>query len=289
MLTRRRLLTLGPPVLLASTVSACAQPSGTTLERARRSGVIRVALAGERPYGYIEGAGGRVTGAQPEVARVVLAGIGIGGMEAVQVRFSDLLPGLVAGQYDLVTAGMTVTPERCGQVAFSRPDFVAPPAFLVPEGNPRGIGTFQGVRRSEATLAVLDGSAELTYARAAGIPEDRLRIVESQMSLFRDVLAGRAGVGALTAISLADELRRNPGAAVEITRPVQPTVEGRTVVPGAAFAVRLGESDLLAAFDAGLTALQESGEWLRIVEPFGLFADNLPDPDLTTEQLCEPA
>jgi polar amino acid transport system substrate-binding protein len=135
---------------------------------------------------------------------------------------------------------------------------------------------------------VLDGSAELDYARAAGVPEDKLRIVDSQMSLFRDVVAGRAGAGALTAISLADELRRNPGSGVDITRPVEPTVEGRTVIPGAAFAVRLGDDDLLAAFDAGLTALQESGEWLRIVEPFGLSADNLPDPDLTTTQLCEP-
>ena len=284
MLTRRRLLALGPPALLAG---ACARQSGTALERARRSGVIRVAIANERPYGYVE-SGGRLTGAQPEVARAVLAGLGIDGLEAVQVRFSELLPRLSEGQYDLVTAGMTVTPDRCERVAFSRPDFVAPPAFLLPEGNPRGIGTFQGVERSGVTLAVLDGSVELTYARAAGIPDDRLRIVDSQASLFRDVVAGRAGAGALTAISLTDELWRNPGAPVEITRPVAPTVGGRTVVPGAAFAVRLGEDDLLAEFDAGLTALQASGEWLRIVEPFGLSADNLPDPELTTARLCEP-
>ncbi len=290
MLSRRRLLALGPPALLppALLTVACAQPGGTTLEQAQRSGVIRVALAGERPYGYVEGGSGRVTGAQPEVARAVLAGMGIGGMEAVQVRFADLIPGLRAGQFDLVTAGMTITPERCGQVAFTHPDFVAPPAFLVPEGNPRGIGTFQGVGRAEVILAVLDGSAELTYARAAGVDEDKLRIVDSQRTLFHDVVNGRAGVGALTAISLADELRRNPGADVEITRPVEPTIEGRTVIPAAAFAVRLGETDLLAAFDAGLTALQASGEWLRIVEPFGLSADNLPDPDLTTAQLCAP-
>jgi polar amino acid transport system substrate-binding protein len=284
MLTRRRLLALGPPAVLAA---ACAQPTGTTLERARQSGVLRVGISGERPYAYVDGSG-RVTGAQPEVARTVLGRMGVGGLEAVQVRFADLVPGLREGLFDLVAAGMTITPERCGLVAFSRPDFVAPPAFLVPDGNPRGIGTFQGVGRAEVTLAVLDGSAELGYARSAGIAPERLHVVDSQGALFRAVVDGRAQAGALTAVSLRDELRRNPGAGVEITRPVEPTVEGRTVVPAAAFAVRTGEDDLLSAFDAELTALQDSGEWERLTDPFGLGAENLPDPDLVTRTLCSP-
>lgn len=283
MLTRRRLL-LGLPVLAAA---SCARLSGTTLEQARRWDVLRVGISGERPYGYVD-ARGQVTGSQPEVARAVLASIGVGGLEAVQVRFDELIPGLLADQFDLITAGMMITAGRCTEVAFSRPDFVALPAFLVPEGNPRGIRTFGGVARSGTTLAVLGGSVELLYARAAGVSEGQLKIVDSQGSLFRDVVSGRVQAGALTAISLADELRRNPGVPVEITRPVAPTIDGRTVVPAAAFAARPGETDLLTAFDAELTALQASGEWLRIVEPFGLSAANLPDPDLTTEELCTP-
>lgn len=281
MLTRRELLLLAPLAAVA-----CAQPTGTTLERARASGVLRVGISGERPYGYV-GGDGAVTGAQPAVAGAVLERMGVGGLEAVQVRFADLIPGLVAGRFDLIAAGLTVTPERCTEIAFSRPDFVAPPAFLVPDGNPRGIGTFQGVRRSGATLAVLDGSAELTYARSAGV--ERLRLADTQSDLFRDVVAGRAEVGALTEISLVDELRRNPGSGVEITDPVDPTVDGRTVVPAAAFAARTGETDLLAAFDVELAALQDSGEWLALTGPFGLGRENLPDRDLTTARLCTPA
>jgi polar amino acid transport system substrate-binding protein len=69
---------------------------------------------------------------------------------------------------------------------------------------------------------------------------------------------------------------------------VEPVVGGRRIVPGAAFAVSMGENDLLAAFDRELTALQASSEWLRITEPFGFTRDNLPLPDLTTEALCRP-
>jgi ectoine/hydroxyectoine ABC transporter solute-binding protein len=284
MLTRRQLLAMAGALPIAAAV-ACGAGSGSTLERARRAGAIRVGISGEQPYGYTD-LSGRVTGAQPEVARAVLATLGVATLEAVQVAFERLIPGLRDGQFDLVTAGMTIVPDRCAQVAFSRPDFVAPPAFLVREGNPRRIRTFDDVARSGIRLAVLSGSVELTYARAAGVAEDKLETVDSQLALFTSVADRRVPAGALTAISLADVLRRNPGSGVEVTAGVHPRVGGREVVPAAAFVARLGETELLAAFDEALTALQRSGEWLRITGPFGFTAENLPPPDLTTAALC---
>jgi polar amino acid transport system substrate-binding protein len=282
MLSRRRLLALALPTGVAV---ACGRPSGSTLERARAAGAIRVGISGERPYSYAD-TDGRVTGAQPEVARAVLRRIGVSGLDAVQVPFHELIPRLREGQFDLVAAGMTVAPDRCREVAFTRPDFVAYPAFLVREGNPQEIEAFRDVARSGARLAVLDGATEIDYARAGGVRDEQLEIVDSQSELFRRVADKRVPVGVLTRISLVDELRRNPGSGLEVTDAVEPVVGGRRVVPGAAFAVRMGENDLLAAFDGELTALQASSEWLRITEPFGFTRENLPPPDLTTEALC---
>jgi polar amino acid transport system substrate-binding protein len=283
MLSRRRFLALTVP---ACAVVACSRPSGTTLERARAAGAIRIGIAGEHPYSYAD-TDGRVTGAQAEVARVVLDRIGVPGLDAVQVPFSELVPRLREGQFDLVAAGMAVTPDRCREVAFTRPDFVAFPAFLVREGNPRKIESFRDVARSRARLAVLAGAIEIDYAHAAGVRDEQLEVVASQSELFRSVADERVAAGVLTRISLVDELRRNPGSGLAVTDAVEPVVDGRKVVPGAAFAVRIGEADLLAAFDRELTAMQASGEWLRITEPFGFTPDNLPPPDLTTEALCK--
>lgn len=274
MLSRRRLLAAVPLIGLTA-AAACAQPTGTTLERARRAGALRIGIAGERPYGFVDSAG-RVTGAQPEVARAVLAGLGIDALLAVQVPFAGLVDGLLDGAFDLVAAGLTVTPERCGRVAFSRPDFLAPPAFLVPEGNPRSVRTFGGVARSGLRLAVLDGSSEQGWARAAGVPGDRLVPSVGPGDLLRDVASGRADVGALTGLSATDVLARNPGTGLEVTGPVTPVVDGAEVVPVAAFALRAGDTDLRAAFDAGLAALQDSGEWAEITAPFGLTPADLP-------------
>jgi len=282
MLSRRRLLALTVPTCA---VVACSRPAGSTLERARADGAIRIGISGERPYSYTD-TDGRVTGAQPEVARVVLERIGVPGLDAVQVPFGELVPRLRDGQFDVVAAGMAVTPDRCREVAFTRPDFVAFPAFLVRAGNPRRIDSFRDVARTRVRLAVIAGATELDYARAAGVPDDQLEIVGSQSELFRAVADERVAAGALTRISLVDELRRNPGSGLAVTEAVEPVVEGRRVVPGAAFAVRTGETDLLTAFDRELAAMQASGEWLRITEPFGFTRENLPPPDLTTAALC---
>ena len=284
MLSRRRFLALTVP---AGALVACGRPPGSTLERARADGAIRIGISGEHPYSYAD-TGGRVTGAQPEVARVVLERIGVPGLDAVQVPFNELVPRLREGQFDLVAAGMAVTPDRCREVAFTRPDFVAFPAFLVREGNPRRIRSFRDVARSRARLAVLAGAIEIDYARAAGVRDDQLEIAASQSELFRSVADERVAAGVLTRISLVDVLRRNPGSGLAVTDAVDPGAGGRRVVPGAAFAVRTGEADLLAAFDRELAAMQASGEWLRITEPFGFTEENLPPPDLTTEALCRP-
>jgi polar amino acid transport system substrate-binding protein len=282
MITRRELFALAT---VAVGAAACADRSGTTLDRAQRDGVLRVGLSGDRPFGYLDG-DGRVTGSSPEVARAVLARMGVGGIEAVQLPFEQLIPALLAGQFDMIAAGMTILPERCTQVAFSRPDFVAPPAFVVPAGNPQRLRSFADISRTHARLAALSGSAELGYARAAGVADADLLVVASQAAVVTAVQKREARAGVLPAISIADALLVDPGSGLEATDPVAAQTRGRTTLPVGGFATRPADTDLRARFDIELTAVHASGEWQRIVAPFGFTVDNIPPDGTTTDALC---
>ena len=112
---------------------------------------------------------------------------------------------------------------------------------------------------------------------------DQLR---QENALLQAVTSGRAACAALTNISLNDVVSKNPGAGVEVTSGFFPVVDGKEVISAGAFVFRPGENDILEAFNTELTALHQSGEWLRIVEPFGFTQDNLPGPEVTTESLC---
>lgn len=293
----RRTATAGAVALGGGTVlGACqAVPQGGggggagsagTLQRVRDAGTITVGIANEAPYGFTDEQG-NVTGESVEVARAVLNKIGIPELNAVTVDFGALIGGLtLSRQFDMVTAGMFITPERCKAAAFSVPDYTAPTAFLVPQGNPAGVQTFDQVRDQNLTVAVLSGAVEQGYATDSGVPEGNVQVLQDQNSLLQAVTSGRAACAALTNISLNDVVSKNPGSGVEVTSGFFPVINGEEVISAGGFVFRPGENDILDAFNTELTALHQSGEWLRIVEPFGFTQDNLPGPEVTTESLC---
>jgi polar amino acid transport system substrate-binding protein len=280
MLSRRQVLVVGGAGVVAS---ACGPDRRPTLARLRATGSARVGIAGEEPIGYLD-AWGSVTGVSPEVARAVLKGIGVSALEPVQRPFAQLIPTLLAGTVDIVTAGMAITPGRCAEVIFSEPDFLAPTALLVPTGNPRRLRGFRDVARAGVSIAVVEDSVERDAARAAGVREDRIQTYPSAGQLYDAVAQGQAAVGALTDISLRALLRRHPRATLEVTPGLPPP--GRATPTVGAFAFRPADTELRDAFNAGLAALHASGEWPRLVTPFGVTEANLPPPTLTTTQLC---
>jgi polar amino acid transport system substrate-binding protein len=257
---------------------------GGTLQRARDAGTINIGIAGEQPYGFTT-PDGQVTGEAPEVARAVLQAIGIPEINAQQVEFASLIPSLNANRYDMVCAGMFITPERCAQASFSIPDYQALTAFLVPTGNPEQVATFEDVANKNLSLAVLGAAVEQGYAEAAGV--QNIQVFDSQNALLQGVTDGRVYCAALTDISLrwlADEL--NPGAPVDVTESFAPVVDGEEVISAGGFVFRQADNDLREAFNTELANLHGSGRWVEIASPFGFSEANLPGPDLTTEQLC---
>ena len=285
-LTRRRFLGLaGAGALSAVALGGCGLESADALTRVRAGGQIAIGLSQLEPFSYTD-ASGRPTGESPEVARAVVESLGGSGLTAVQVDYDRLISGLGDGQFDMIAIGLTMTPLRCQQVAFSRPDYVAKTALAVPRGNPKGLGTLGGVARSGARLGVLVNGAEIEFARDAGVPDANVTTFPGQRALFRGVIDGRVDAAALTRISLLDEQRRNAGSDVEVTVGFYPTVGGRQVIVGGGFAFRQGDDEFRAEFDRALTDVQRSGRWLDVVRPFGLTDDNLPPPELTTAQLC---
>jgi polar amino acid transport system substrate-binding protein len=267
-------------------VAGCTAPGASSLDVAREAGIIAVGIANEAPYGFT-GPDGTATGEAVEVARAVFAAIGIPEIRPVTVDFGELIAGLtLARQFDLITAGMFVTPARCATVAFSVPDYTAPTAFLVPAGNPQAVGTFDDVRERNLRLAVLGGAVEYRYALDSGVPDTQIQQLADQHALLLAVEDGRADCAALTNFSLENAMAGAPGVPVEVTPGFFPVIHGRTVVSAGAFAARPDDDDLLDEVNAQLRAMQQSGEWLRIAQPFGFGPDNVPGPEVTTESLC---
>lgn len=264
--------------VLGGAVTAAAQ---STLEKAREQGYIRVGFANEAPYGYATPSG-ELTGEAPEVAKAVLKKIGIEEVDGVLTEFGSLIPGLKAGRFDIIAAGMFITPQRCEQVQFSEPSYGIGQAFLVKEGNPENITDYSSFADNpDLKLAVMAGAVEAGYAKDSGVSQDQLVVLPDQASLVSAVKAGRADAAALTALSIKQMAEKNEG--LESTEPFA-EVAGKSVMGHGGFAFRPEDKELYEAFNEELKKFIGSEEHKELVTPIG-FGEGFM-PTMTTEELC---
>jgi polar amino acid transport system substrate-binding protein len=279
--TRRGFIGLTALGLSTLPFAALAQ-AASTLERAKQDGFIRVGFANEAPFGFAT-PDGKLTGEAPEVAKAVLNAIGIPQVDGVLTEFGSLIPGLKAKRFDVIAAGMFITPKRCAEIAFSEPSYGIGQAMLVKAGNPKQIADYGSiVANKDLKLAVMAGAVEAGYAKDAGVPQAQLVVLPDQSSLLAAVQAGRADAAALTALSIADMAKKGEG--VEATKPFG-EVAGKSVKGHGGFGFRRDDKELYQAFNEQLKKFVGSPEHIALVEPFGFGKDYLPNK--TMEQLCK--
>lgn len=259
---------------------------GNTLERIRESGVVRVGFANEAPYAYIDTRTGRLTGEAPELARLIFRQLGVAEIEGVLTEFGSLIPALKAGRFDVIAAGMYITPARCEEVLFSNPTYAIGEAFIVRAGNPLGLHGYRDLLETPgATLGIVSGAIQLQYARKIGIPDDRIRIFPNAPSAVDGVAAGRASAYAGTDLTVNDLLGKT-SAALERATPFEDLViDGELIKGHGAFGFRKTDKALHDAFNQVLSATVGTPRHLELIEQFGFSRDMLPGK-ITAAELC---
>lgn len=173
-----------------------------TLSELQERGSITIGVANEVPFGFV-GEDGEATGIAPDVAKQVLAELGIDSVDVQVVEFGQLIGGLQAGQFDLIAAGMYITEDRAEQILFSDPDYCVAEGLAVAAGNPEGIVDYSSfVDNPDLSLAVATGTVEVGYAEDAGIPDDQLEVFPDIDSMYEALEAGEVDAVSGTAATV---------------------------------------------------------------------------------------
>ncbi|MFC0447768.1 ectoine/hydroxyectoine ABC transporter substrate-binding protein EhuB [Rhodococcus jostii] len=284
--TVRAAVALAGLVVAAGSLSGCTKTDtasgGSLLQQLQDSGTVTVGFAGEAPYSFEQD--GQLTGATVALHREIFKNLGIDNVEGVSTDFGALIPGLQARRFDVVSAGMSILPQRCEQAAFSEPEFNYTTALMVPKGNPAKLTDMQSVQQSGVRMAAMTGAIESDYAQQLGI--DAMQVASPQDGM--DAVAnGRADVFALTGISLNWLAQNNPQVPVEVTNSFVAVIDGVPQVGAGGTVFRKEDTELRDAYNAELAKItSDKDKYLSIVGPFGFTAEELPDPNLTTAKLC---
>lgn len=270
---------LGGGTLLGACSTTNPGAGGTGLsQRVEQGQPVRLAIANEPPYTQLQPDGG-ITGAAPDVAKAVLARMGIQNTEGVVTDYNSMIPGLSAGRWDMVTAGLFMDKERCAAVLYSAPVLVSTESFAVPPGNPMNLTSMRAVTGNpDITIAVLGGSYELRAAKALGVPESQLQTYPLAPDALSALSAGRVNAVLLPTLSL-QQIKNEQGGDFMVTPSLD---EIPKTGSGAAF--RKSDQDFHSRYNPELEEFKKTPEFAAILEKWGF--DPEASRTATTEELC---
>ncbi|MBL0820229.1 ectoine/hydroxyectoine ABC transporter substrate-binding protein EhuB [Klebsiella pneumoniae] len=253
----------------------------TALDKLNKTGEISIGYSNEEPFAYAD-ASGKVTGESPEIARIIFKKLGAKKVDSVLTEWGALIPGLHAGRFDVIAAGMYITPERCKQVLFTDPQYQLGDTLLVKPGNPKKLHSYADFAKNhDLRLAVTAGTVELKYARDSGIADDQIIQVPNTTAQLQAVKAGRADAAIGTALTMKD-LAKKGGSSVAATTDF---VDDPSHIGYGALAFRPQDKELRDKVNAELKKWLGSEEHLRTVAPFGFDKSNITHK--TAAEICK--
>lgn len=255
-------------ILAALVLAAPGMALADKLDDLKSAGTVTIAIGNEPPFTAIA-PDGTVSGAAPDVAHAVFEAMGVPKIGAQVIEYGAMIPSLQANRVDAIAAGLFMKPERCAAVAYSEPVLCDAEALLVPKGNPKGFKSYADIAAAgDARLGAPGGGTEEKLALDAGVPRDRVVVVPDPQSGLKMLQDGRIDAYSLPVLSMADLMKKAADPNIEVMAPVQ----GAPVYcDGVAFNKK--DTDLRDAFDVELAKLKQSGEFAKIIEPYGFSAE----------------
>jgi len=220
------------------------------------------------PYNYVDEAG-KLGGFDIDVGNEICKRAGLT-CEWVVNEWDTIIPNLIAGNYDAILAGMSITDERKKTIAFTQDYFPPDPsAFVAATGknldleNPSGLrfgaqgATIQAAwleQNVKANNTVL--SYETPDQALADLNAGNLDAILADQSYLQETVAGSSG-------------------ALELTGP---EIE---IGGGVGIGMRQADTELTAKFDAALTAMKADGTLDALITLY--FPDREGGPFYTAE------
>lgn len=256
-----------------------------TVDELRENG-IRIAIADERPYGYMNEEG-EARGPGPDVARYILGEIGIDDIEWVVTSFGDLIPGLQDGRFDMAAAEMAVLPERCEKVIYSEPNTTYGEGLLVETSNPHDLRYYSDfAKRNDLKVAILGGANQRGYLLELGVPEEKIVPIENNEDAIEAITSGEVAAYAATSLTVTG-LAESSDEVEPALDFIDPVIDGKEVRGWGAFAFNKDSEALRDAFNEVLVPYKFTDEWEETLMSYGFSQlDVLNSFKYETRQLC---
>ncbi len=237
-------------------ITGCGSSSETTrtslLEQIKQRGTMRVGVSTFVPWA-MRNTQGELIGYEVDVALRLAEDAGLK-VEFVPTAFDGIVPGLLAGKFDVIIAGMSITPQRNLSVNFTMPYAHSGLLLAASKQLAGNMTQKEDYNTDEVTITVRRGSISVQAAQKA-FPKATLRQFDDDIQAFQEVLNGNAhAVIASTPKPEFETIKNSDKLFIPFEGHLDRGVE--------AIGVRQGELDALNFFNNWILLRTEDG-WLK--------------------------
>ncbi|MCU0849764.1 MAG: basic amino acid ABC transporter substrate-binding protein [Candidatus Thermoplasmatota archaeon] len=184
-------------------------------------------------------------------------------VEVQDIGFDSLIPSLQTDKIDVIAAAMTITDERLLEVDFSNPYYDANQAVLVKVDSGVNITKIQDLKNY--TIGAQTGTTGWawvndTLVATGNLSEDKFRSYELYTDAVADLIIGPSRVGAVVIDSPVAQAFAKSGD-VRIVLNI-------TTNENYGFAVKKGNTELLAKINTGLAGVKATAYWEDLIEKY---------------------
>jgi len=210
------------------------------LAEIRQRNVLQVGIATYTPWAMYDSEE-TLMGFEVDVAEKLAEDMGVE-IEFHLDGWADLLPDLLHGDFDLIIAGMSITPQRALLVNFTQPYAHNETTLLANQEQAGDFATVADFNKPEVVIGVWTGSVGVELAREH-FPEAEVRSFETDTEMFEAVREG--SVHAVVASSPRPQFET-----LQYPEAVFMPLEEPLMVFGAGMAIRKGDGDFLRFLDS---------------------------------------
>lgn len=271
--TKRTLVSLMAGMMLfGMTGAASAQDTGANLasesviEIIKERGALRIGLDFFVPWA-MRAKNGDLVGFEIDVATRVAEDMGVE-IEFVPTAWDGIIPALLSGKFDVVIAGMSVTPERHLRINFTAPYATSGMMIAANSKTVPGLTRVSDFNNADITIGAKRGTTAVDSIQK-NAPKARLRQYDEEVVGMQDAINGT--IDAYFSSSPVPE-RAVASSEGRLYLPVQKTFDGTIE----SFAVRKGDPDAIVFFNNWILLRQQDG-WLQERHDYWFVGDDWSD------------
>ena len=240
--------------------------SESVIETIKKRGTMRVGLDFFVPWA-MRAKNGELVGFEVDVATKVAEDMGVK-LELVPTAWDGIIPALLSGTFDVVIAGMSITPERHLRINFTNPYASSGMMIAASTESAPGLSKASDFNDRKYTVGGKRGTIGVDAAKKYA-PKAKLRQYDEEAVALQDVTNGTISAY-YTSSPVPERAVASSGGRLylPVTVPFDGTLES--------FAVRKGDPDALSYFNSWILLNTHSG-WLKERHDYWFVGDDWND------------